>query len=149
MNNQVGPAFGTATGYTFVGTSGDSGSLANESKGKVETGDVFVSASPAKNALLEGAANGNWVSWYATFAVSPLVIGYNPKSRFAAQLATKPATDPKGALAVQALDRAASAHDQPALAQAATSTANVFAENTLVGRLQAAQLDAGFFYGVE
>src|SRR5665213_4079563 len=122
MNNQVGPAFGTATGYTFVGTSGDSGSLANESKGKVETGDVFVSASPAKNALLEGAANGNWVSWYATFAVSPLVIGYNPKSRFAAQLATKPwyevvdqpgfllgrtdpATDPKGALAVQALDR--------------------------------------------
>ena len=30
-----------------------------------------------------------------------------------------------------------------------TSTANVFPEETLVGRLQAGQLDAGFFYAVE
>ncbi|MHB1445015.1 MAG: substrate-binding domain-containing protein [Acidimicrobiales bacterium] len=166
MENLVGPGFGRASGYTLVGTSGDSGSLANEIKGKVETADVFISASPAKNATLEGAANGGWVSWYATFATSALVLGYNPKSRFAAQLATRPwyevvdqpgfllgrtdpATDPKGQLAVQALDQAASAHHRPALARLARSTANVFAENTLVGRLQAGQLDAGFFYAVE
>ena len=45
---------------------------------------MFVSASPAVNATLEGAANGNWVSWYATFATTPLVLGYNPTSKFAA-----------------------------------------------------------------
>ncbi|HUZ44778.1 MAG TPA: substrate-binding domain-containing protein [Acidimicrobiales bacterium] len=166
MDNGVGPAFGSSSGYTFIGTSGDSGSLANEIKGKVETGDVYISASAAKDALLEGTANGNWVSWYASFAQSPLVIGYNPKSKFAAQLASKPwyevvdqpgfllgrtdpATDPKGKLSVKALDQAATAHHQPALAALATSTSNLFAENTLVGRLQAGQLDAGFFYGVE
>jgi len=166
MEKGVGPAFGSATGYAFTGTSGDSGSLANEIKGKVEVGDVYISASAAKDARLEGSANGSWVSWYATFATSPLVIGYNPKSKWAAQLATQPwyqvvgrpgfllgrtdpATDPKGQLAVEALDQAAGTKHEPALAQLATSTANVFAENTLVGRLQAGQLDAGFFYGVE
>jgi len=166
MDNRVGPGFAKASGYSLVGTSGDSGSLANEIKAKVETGDVYISASPAKNALLEGAANGRWVSWFATFATSALVIGYNPRSKFAAQLATRPwyevvdqpgfllgrtdpATDPKGGLAVEALNQAAAAHQRPALAGLAGSTSNVFAENTLVGRLQAGQLDAGFFYGVE
>ncbi len=166
MDNEVGPSFGSATGYAFTGTSGDSGSLANEIKGRVEVGDVYISASAAKDALLEGPANGSWVSWYATFATSPLVIGYNPKSKFAAELATQPwyqvvgqpgfllgrtdpATDPKGRLAVEALDQAATAQHEPSLAQLAMSTSNVYSENTLVGRLQAGQLDAGFFYGVE
>ena len=107
-----------------------------------------------------------WVSWYATFATSPLLIGYNPQSKFAQDLKTEPwyqviikpgfllgrtdpATDPKGALAVQALNQAATMYNEPALKAVATSTSNVFAENTLVGRLQAGQLDAGFFYGVE
>ena len=31
---------------------------------------------------LEGTANGDWVSWYAAFATSPLVLGYYPKSNF-------------------------------------------------------------------
>jgi molybdate/tungstate transport system substrate-binding protein len=166
MLNQVGPGFQAATGDTLEGTSGDSGSLANEIKGKVLAGDVFISASPTKNALLEGAANGGFVTWYASFAQSSLVIGYNPKGRFAAQLRsqpwydvvdqsgfllgrTDPATDPKGQLAVKALDAAAGSHSRPALAGLATSPGNVYAENTLVGRLQAGQLDAGFFYAVE
>jgi len=166
MDNLVGPGFGRASGYNLVGTSGDSGSLANEIKAKVESGDVYISASPAQNARLEGKTNGNWVSWYATFATSALVIGYNPKSRFAARLGsrpwydvvnqpgfllgrTDPATDPKGQLAVEALDQAARVHHQPGLARLAASTSDVFAENSLVGRLQAGQLDAGFFYRVE
>ena len=120
---QLGPGFNTATGYTFSGFSGDSGSLAAEIKGKVRQGDLFVSASPTVNTKLEGAANGNWVSWYATFASSPLVLGYNPSSKFAADLKTKPwyqvlaepgilvgrtdpVTDPKGALTVKALSGA-------------------------------------------
>jgi molybdate/tungstate transport system substrate-binding protein len=166
MTDDIGPAFHTATGYTVSGTSGDSGTLANEIKGKVLVGDVYLSANPSKDEVLEGPANGNWVSWYAQFGTSPLVIGYNPKSKFAHDLLTEPwydvvtkpgfllgrtdpATDPKGVLAVDALNQAAAAHNLPALKQMATSPSNVFPENTLVGRLQAGQLDAGFFYSVE
>jgi len=166
MDKLVGPGFGRASGCTLVGTSGDSGALASEIKAHVETGDVYISASPVQNTRLEGAVNGRWVSWYATFATSALVIGYNPKSSFAGQLAAKPwydvvdqpgfllgrtdpVTDPKGQLAVEALDQAAGTHHHPGLARLAASTSDVFAENSLVGRLQAGQLDAGFFYRVE
>lgn len=166
MNNDVGPGFHSSTGYTFSGTSGDSGSLANEIKGKTVVGDVYISANPSKDIGLEGASGGNWVSWYALFATSPLVLGYNPNSRFARDLETKPwyqvldqpgilvgrtdpATDPKGVLAVTALNDAATSYKEPALQTLATESSDVFAENTLVGRLQAGQLDVGFFYGVE
>jgi len=166
MDKQIGPAFRSATGYSFSGYSGDSGSLATMIKGKVRQGDVFVSASPTVNANLEGAANGSWVSWYATFATAPLVIGYNPKSKFASDLQSKPwyqvitepgfllgrtdpATDPKGKLTATALANAATADSAPGLTAIAASTSNVYPENTLVGRLQAGQLDAGFFYATE
>ncbi|MGH9065105.1 MAG: extracellular solute-binding protein [Acidimicrobiales bacterium] len=166
MEHHVGPAFDGATGYTFQGFAGGSKALAKEIKGKVRQGDVFLSASPKPNLDLEGKANGRWVSWYATFATSPLVIGYDPKSRFASQLETKPwwqvvtepgfelgrtdpKLDPKGALTVEALDQAAAAHHDPALAELAKGTSGVFPETDLVGRLQAGQLDAGFFYSVE
>ena len=124
MQKQVGPAFQQATGYSVTGFSAGSKDLAAEIKGKVHQGDVFISASPKVNATLEGAANGDWVSWYGTFATSALVIGYNPKSKFANDLKTMPwykaitepglklgftdpATDPKGVLAVQAMTETA------------------------------------------
>ena len=105
-----------------------SDAIANGIKGGTLQGDVFISASPTVNKTLEGSANGNWVSWYAAFGSSPLVLGYNPSSKFAGALRTKPwydvidqpgfligrtdpATDPKGVLAVTALDQAAKAHD--------------------------------------
>jgi molybdate/tungstate transport system substrate-binding protein len=166
MEKQIGPGFHTATGYTFTGISGDSGALANGIKGRVQQGDVYISANPKKDVGLEGAKNGGWVSWYATFAKSPLVLGYNPSSKFAADLKTKPwyqvlteagiligrtdpVTDPKGALTVEALDQSAAAHNLPALKAIGTSTNNIYPENTLVGRLQAKQLDVGFFYAAE
>jgi molybdate/tungstate transport system substrate-binding protein len=90
MTNIIGPGFHSATGYTFNGTSGDSGSLANEIKAKTVVADVFISANPSKNAGLEGASNGDLVSWYALFATSPLVLGYNPNSKFAQDLKTMP-----------------------------------------------------------
>jgi molybdate/tungstate transport system substrate-binding protein len=166
MEKQVGPQFNAATGYTFNGFSAGSDALANQIKGKVRQGDVFVSASPTVNAGLEGVANGSWVTWYATFASAPLVIGYNPSSKFAQDLKTKPwyqvvgeagfqvgrtdpALDPKGKLTAKALQTAASSYNLPALAQLATSGTGVFPEETLLGRLQAGQLDAGFFYSSE
>jgi molybdate/tungstate transport system substrate-binding protein len=163
---QVGPAFQQATGYTINNTSMGSTAIANSIKGGTLQGDVFISASPTVNQTLEGPANGNWVSWYASFCSSPLVLGYNTSSKFAGALRTKPwydvidepgfligrtdpATDPKGVLAVTALDSAAKAHDIPALKTVASSASNVFPETSLVGQLQAGQLDAGFFYEVE
>jgi len=164
MEKQVGPGFGTATGYTFSGFSGGSTALAAQIRGKVRAADVFVSASPAADRSLMGA--GGPVTWYATIAGSPLVIGYNPKSRFAADLTsrpwysvvtepgfllgtTDPATDPKGKLAAQALTATATGQHLPALGALATDTDIVFPEETLVSRLQSGQLDAGFFYSSE
>lgn len=166
MEKQLGPGFKSATGYTFDGFSAGSTALAAQIKGKVRQGDVFVSASPAVNDSLEGAANGAWVSWYATFAQSPLVLGYNPSSRFAADIRTKPwyqvlsepgilvgrtdpATDPKGKLTVTALTSAAQHDHEPALTALAGAGSDVYPEETLVGRLQAGQLDAGFLYSSE
>ncbi len=166
MQTQVGPAFDKATGYTLIGFAGGSKDLATEIKGKVHQGDVFVSASPQVDATLEGSANGRWVKWYATFGSSKLVLGYNPKSKFAKDLKTQPwydvvtkpgfllgktdpATDPKGVLAQKALDKLATAKGLPALETLGSESSDNYPEETLVGRLQAGQLDAGFFYAVE
>ena len=166
MEQHLSPAFHKATGYTVSGYSAGSSALASEIAGKTIVGDVFISASPTVNASLEGASNGNWVSSYREFGISPLVLGYYAKSKFAKDLQSKswfnvvdlpgfllgrtdPATDPKGVLAVDALEGTALTHNIPALNARTTSTSNVFPETALVGDLQAGQLDAGFFYGVE
>lgn len=170
MEHGIGPAFDKATGDTFKGFGGGSNGLANQVKGKLRRADVFVSATPKVNDTLMGAANGDWVAWYVTFAHSPLVIGYNPSSRFAADLRTKPwyevlrepgirigrtdaKLDPKGALTVQLMDKAEQAYHQPGLAQAVLGAPDnpeqVRPEENLVGRLQSGQIDVGFFYSTE
>jgi molybdate/tungstate transport system substrate-binding protein len=166
MQEQVAPAFQKATGYTLDDISMGSDALASSITGDTLQGDVFISASPAVNTSLEGASNGNWVSWYDQFASSPLVLGYNPNSKFAQALKSKPwyevisesgfhigrtdpTTDPKGVLADDALDQAAKSHHLPGLKTLGTESSDVFPETSLVGELQAGQLDAGFFYGVE
>jgi molybdate/tungstate transport system substrate-binding protein len=166
MQKQIGPAFQTATGYSVSGISAGSKDLAAEIKGKVHQGDVFISASPKTTKTLMGASGGNWVSWYGTFATSPLVIGYNANSKFANDLKTMPwykaitqpglklgftdpATDPKGVLAVQAMTDTAKAKNLPALTALSANKSDIFPEETLVGRLQSGQLDAAFFYTAE
>jgi molybdate/tungstate transport system substrate-binding protein len=166
MEQIIGPRFDATTGYTFTGFSAGSDALATQIRDGVQKGDVFISASPAVNQKLQGPANGNWVTWYITFATAPLVIGYNPKGTFVHDLKTQPwpdvvlkpgfllgrtdpATDPKGKLAVTAMQQAAKRYKLPTLAALATTDTGEFAEETLVGRLQAGQLDAGFFYSAE
>ena len=90
LQQQVATAVQKATGDTLNDTSMGSDALANGIKGGTLQGDVYISASPAVNRELEGEANGNWVSWYAEFGSSPLVLGYNPSSRFTQALKTKP-----------------------------------------------------------
>lgn len=166
FNSTLGPAFDKQSGDTFTGFADGSDALASEIKGKVRKADVFISASPSVNATLQGPANGNWVSWYASLATAPLVLGYNPHSRFASQIRSRPwydvidlpgfrvgrsdpATDPKGKLTVTALKDAESTQGATGLASVLSSTSNVFPEESLVGELQSGQLDAGFFYSNE
>ncbi|WP_042272039.1 extracellular solute-binding protein [Paraburkholderia heleia] len=170
MEKSVGPAFEKETGLHFKGYAAGSNKIANEIKGKLRRGDVFISASPKVNASLMGEANGNHVTWYVNFAESPLLIGYNPKSRFASDFRTKkwdqvlqepgirlgrtdPKLDPKGAFTVELMTKAAQAYNQPDLVEktlgAPENPEQVLPEETLVGRLQSGQLDAGFFYSTE
>jgi molybdate/tungstate transport system substrate-binding protein len=166
MERDFGPSFAKAAGYGYRGFAGGSTELAAQIKGDVRQGDVFVSASSAADNLLEGSAGGGWVSWYTTFASSPLVLAYDPDSSFGKQLArgkpwyeviaepgilvgrTDPKLDPKGILTVEAVEAAARKLHQPALKRALGSFP-VYPETALVGRLQAGQLDASFFYAVE
>jgi molybdate/tungstate transport system substrate-binding protein len=170
MEHGIGPGFQKATGDTFRGFAGGSNGLANQIKGKLRQGDVFVSANPNVDSNLMGPANGSWVSWYVTFAESPLKIGYNASSKFAADFKSKPwyevltepgirigrtdsKLDPKGALTLQLMASAEQFYHRPGLAQQVLGVpenpAQVLPEETLVGRIQSGQLDAGFFYSTE
>ncbi|HVX46248.1 MAG TPA: extracellular solute-binding protein [Mycobacteriales bacterium] len=157
MEHDLGPAFEKASGGTFQGYGGGSSKIANEITGKVRRGDVFISASPKVNDTL----GPKYVGWYGTFATAPLLLGYNPRSKFAHDLKTKPwnevitepgirvgrtdpELDPKGKLTVQAFERIGAA-----FATKAEKSVPVLPEEDLVGRLQAGQLDAAFFYSSE
>jgi molybdate/tungstate transport system substrate-binding protein len=170
MERAVGPAFARASGDRFRGYAGGSQLLAQQIRGRLRQADVFISAAPAVNAQLMGAANGDWESWFVTFAQSPLVIGYDPHSRFAAAFRTRPwyqvlqsrgirlgrtdpKLDPKGALTLTLLRRAQAYYRVPGLARRVLGTpenpAQVLPEEVLLGRLQSGELDAGFFYSTE
>lgn len=172
MEKKVGPAFTQATGYPYEGEGKGSIALANEIKGHLRTPDIFISASAAVNKSLMGSANGNYVSWYATFTRTSMVIGYSPQSKFAADLQaaangtkpwytvleepglrigrTDPALDPKGVSTIILMELAEKYYHQPGLAQkilgSTNNTSQIFPEEELVARLGSGQLDAGFFY---
>ncbi|MGI8428719.1 MAG: extracellular solute-binding protein [Solirubrobacteraceae bacterium] len=165
MEHGLGAAFSKAEGYQFEGIGAGSDELVSQIKGKVRQGDVFISASPKADEKLQGAANHDYVSWYASFAKAPLLIAYNPHSKFAAKFrsepwykvitqagirvgSTDPKLDPKGKLTVEAVTKATLMLKMPGLTKALSKFA-VFPEETLVGRLQSGQLDAGFFYANE
>ena len=170
MEQRIGPAFEKESGLKFQGFAGGSNLLANQIKGRLRRADVYISASPSGDLQLMDEANGKWVSWYVNFAESPMLIGYNPKSRFAAALKTErwdqaltqsgirlgrtdPKLDPKGLFVVQLLQKAQEVYHEPDLSQrmlgGPENPAQVMPEETLVGWLQSGQLDAGFFYSTE
>src|SRR6266446_7333465 len=61
MERGVGPAFSKATSDQFRGYAGGSNKVANEIKGELRRGDIFISANPKVDEQLMGAANGDWV----------------------------------------------------------------------------------------
>lgn len=172
MENSLGPSFQTATGYNYQGEGKGSVALANEIKDKLRQPDVFISADPSVNDLLAGPKNGDLADWYLVWGRTPLVIAYNPKSKFAAQLdqarngtlpwyqvleqpgfrlgRTDPQLDPKGYRTIWMMDLAEKYYHQTGLRQATLksdqNSDQVFPEEELVSRLQSGQLDAGVFY---
>jgi molybdate/tungstate transport system substrate-binding protein len=66
---------------------------------------------------------------------------------------TDPKLDPKGALTLQLMASAERFYHRPGLARqvlgAPDNPAQVLPEESLVGRIQSGQLDAGFFYSTE
>jgi len=163
LTKTVGPAFQKATGYKLVDTSGASGTDAADIKNKIDVEDLFISAAPADDTILMGAKNGGWVSWYASFAASPEVLAYYPKSKFASDLKTMPwydvitkpdfrlgrtdpTQDPGGVLAAEALEQTAKAKNLPALKKLATETSDEYTEDTEQAGVQNGQLDASFMY---
>ena len=162
MERNIGPTFKQQTGDEFQGHAGGSQELAKQIKEGALRGDVFISADPKVNALLSGATNADQVKWYVTFAELPLVLGISPSSRFATDVKgkpwneilmqpgvkigrTDPAKDPKGALTVELLKKA----DKPELVKSVLEHSSVLPEEALVKKIQAGELDVGFFYSVE
>ena len=172
MEKKISPAFTRATGYPYEGEGKGSTALATEIKGHLRTPDIFISADPAVDKTLMGASNGNYVSWYATFTRTAMVIGYNPKSKFAADFQaaatgskpwyqvlaepglrigrTDPLLDPKGYRSIFVTQLAETYYHQPGLTNkllgASENASQIFPEEELVARLGSGQLDAGFFY---
>jgi molybdate/tungstate transport system substrate-binding protein len=112
-----------------------------------------------------GAANGDWESWYITFAQSPLVIGYNASSKFAAEFKTRPwyqvlqepgirigrtapQFDPKGELTLTFLKRAETFYNSPGLSEKIIGPPSV-PEDLEIALLQSGVLDVAFFYSTE
>jgi molybdate/tungstate transport system substrate-binding protein len=175
LEKHVGPAFNAATGFTFQGEGKGSVAIANLIKGKTRTPDIFISADPSVNALLQGPANGNYVSWWVPFARTALVIAWSPQSRFASAFEdakagkrtwesvleepgmrlgrTDPALDPKGyrTLWLFQLDevRTGDKGETQRILGSSDNPAQIFPEEQLVARLQGGQLDAGVFYQIE
>ena len=172
MEKRVGPSFTQSTGYPYEGEGKGSTALANEIKGKLRFPDIFISADPAVNTTLMGANNGNYVSWYAPFIRTSMVIGYNPNSKFAADFQaaasgtknwyqvlqesgirigrTDPLLDPKGVRTIELMELAETYYHQPGLTNkilgSSENSSQIFPEEELVTRLTSGQLDAGFFY---
>ena len=166
IEQNLAPAFDSQSGERLVGYSGGSTELGHQIEANIRPVDVFVSASAAADRTLMADKKGPRCTWYVSFAQSPLVLAYNPHSRFAAQLRTRPwyrvirqagfllgrtdpALDPKGRLTAEVVRRTAAATGDSALDQLLSNERGVYPENGLLGRLEAGQLDAGFFYEQE
>ena len=170
--NLVGPAFAAASGYAYQGKGAGSVAIANQIKGKIASPDVVELADPAVDRSLMGPANGNFVSWYFTFARSELVIGFDPRSRFAEEFRavqrhhlpwyrallqrglrlgrTDPNLDPKGYRALFLAGLAERVYHlqgfKRAVFGADENASQIFPEEVLVARMLTGQVDAGVFY---
>ncbi|MDQ2741837.1 MAG: extracellular solute-binding protein [Chloroflexota bacterium] len=170
--NLVGPAFASETGYTYQGNGAGSSAIAAQIKGRLSTPDVVEFADPAINKTLMGSANGNYVSWYFTYARTSLAIGFDPKSKYAREFRlvqhhklpwytallqrglrigrTDPNLDPKGYRAIWMANLAQRVYHlkgfEKKIFGASENPSQVFPEEVLITRMLTGQVGAGVFY---
>ncbi len=164
----IGPAFTSATGIPYQGHGAGALGLAQQIRAGELTPNVFESVGAGPVALVEPT----FTRWYLSLAASPIVVAYNPRSRFAPELSaiahhkkpvkdlfvlmehhgfllgrTNPATDPQGqafALMVHlaALQYHLRSNAPQRILGPLTTSSEIYAETALEPRLQAGQLDA-------
>lgn len=164
----VGPTFTKATGVPYEGRGAGSIGLAQEIRSGEIAPDVFESIGSAPIQLLEP----RFTRWYVSLAASPIVVAYNPHSRYAPELRaiaagkrplsdlfllmerpgfllgrTNPETDPQGQAFAEMVELATSSLHLPRstfgrVLGPLTTSPEIYSETALEPRLQAGQLDA-------
>jgi len=167
MDKGLGPAFQAQTGTQYQGYGQGALALAHLITGKSLNPDVFISVSPGPMKIVEEAGLADTAT---PIASTEIVLAYGPKSKFAAQLAkakgdewtsilenpdlhfgrTDPKTDPQGQYVLYTLQLASIYYKQPDLeakvAGDMENPAQIFAEPSLLARLQDGQIDATLGY---
>ncbi|GLR68714.1 hypothetical protein GCM10010909_33960 [Acidocella aquatica] len=166
MDRGLGPVFSARTGTRFEGIGQGAMALAHLLAGRALNADVFVSisAGPVKVVEAAGLAEGA-----VPFASTEMVLAYAPESAYAARFAragadwrkilaapglrfgrTDPASDPQGQYVLYALQLAEAYYKLPGFAArvagAVENPAQIFAEPSLLARLQDGQIDATLTY---
>lgn len=169
MDQSLGPAFAKAHHAGYQGIGQGSYALARLLAAKQLQADVFVAITPGPMRVLQQAG---LVDHAVPVASTRMVVIYSPRSRHAADFAaaargarrwydvlrepglrlgrTDPAVDPQGANALLTLQLAARYYHQPTLLQQVAGTLQnprqIFAETSLMSRLEAGQIDAAIGY---
>lgn len=164
MDDALGPAFARAHHADYQGIGQGSYALARLLAAGAMQADVFVCITPGPLQVLEQAGR---VTQAVPVASTRMVLIYSPRSRYAADFARKPwyavlrepglrfgrsdpAVDPQGVNALLTLQLAARYYRQPDLLQqvagALQNPAQIFAEASLMSRLEAGQIDAAIGY---
>jgi molybdate/tungstate transport system substrate-binding protein len=169
MDRVLGSAFAEANHVSYQGTGQGSYALARLLAAKQMQADVFVSVTPGPVRVLQQAGLAHEA---VPVASTRMVIAYAPRSRFAGPLAeaaqghgkwweilqtqgfrfgrTDPLTDPQGQNILFTMDLAERYYHAPGLARAVLgpvlNPAQIFAEPSLLSRLEAGQIDASSGY---
>jgi molybdate/tungstate transport system substrate-binding protein len=169
MDHDLGPAVAKAQHASYQGVGQGSFALARLLAGRQLQADVFVAITPGPVKVLQQAG---LVDHAVPVASTRMVVVYSPKSRFAADFAaaargkkpwydvlrepglrfgrTDPAVDPQGANALLALQLASRYYRRPGLLQQVAgdpqNPRQIFAETSLMSRLEAGQIDAAIGY---
>lgn len=169
MDHDLGPAVASAQHASYQGIGQGSYALARLLVGKQLQADVFVAITPGPIKVVQQAG---LVEHAEPVASTRMVVVYSPRSRYAADFAaaakgrkswyevlrepglrfgrTDPAVDPQGANALLTLQLASRYYHQPDLLQQVAgdfqNPQQIFAETSLMSRLEAGQIDATIGY---
>jgi len=167
MDQGLGPAFTAKTGTAFHGIGQAAMALAHLLAAKTTMADVFVSVSAGPVKVVEAAG---LEAGAVPVASTEFVLAFSPKSKYAAAFEkagtagwvdvlsnpalrygrTDPAVDPQGAYNLYCLQLAEIYYKEPGLAKKIAgpmeNPSQIFAEPSLLARLQEGQIDATLGY---